>query len=100
MRDGRPDKERLRTFMHTLDRLRLSAPNGPGSRLTIVGDLSASLCREDDFEAALEIERIWNELTRPLPFSTICSYPIECFDQAAAQNTLPRICAEHSGVVA
>ena len=98
MRDGRPDKVRLGQIAHDLERLRLSAPNGPRSRLTLFGDLSGSLCLHGDFEAALEIERIWNEVTRSLPIFTVCSYSIECFEHSAARNQLTRLCAEHSAV--
>jgi DNA-binding NarL/FixJ family response regulator len=97
MHDGKPDKERLAEVIHGLDRLRLAAPNGPG-RLTIVGDMTVSLCRNGDFEAALEVERIWNELTRALPFFTICSYPSDCFEHEETRNQLPNVCAEHSAV--
>ena len=94
---GEPDKERLAEIIQGLDRLRLAAPNGPG-RLTIVGDMTVSLCRNGDFEAALEFERIWNELTRALPFFTVCSYPIDCFEHEEARNRLPNVCAAHSAV--
>jgi len=97
MRHGGADKERLAEVVHGLERLRLAAPNGPG-RLTIVGDMTVSLCRNGDFEAALEFERIWNELTRALPFFTVCSYPIDCFEHEDARNQLPNVCAEHSAV--
>ncbi len=97
MHDGRPDKEHLAEIIHGLDRLRLAAPNGPG-RLTIFGDMTVSLCRNGDFEAALEIERIWNELTRALPFFTVCSYPIDCFENSEALNLLSNVCAAHSAV--
>jgi DNA-binding NarL/FixJ family response regulator len=98
MRDGRPDKERLAEIIHGLDRLRLAVPNGPRGRLTIFGDMAVSLCRNGNFEAALELERIWNELTRALPFFTVCSYPIECFEHAEARNLFQNVCAEHSAV--
>src|SRR5688572_6408085 len=94
MRDGRPDRDCLVEFIQDLDRLRLAASNGPRSRLTIVGDVSASLCRTGDFEGAVEIERTWNELTCQLPFFTVCTYPIECFEQSAARNQLARLCKE------
>ena len=97
MHDGKPDKECLAEMIHGLEQLRLAAPNGPG-RLTIVGDINVSLCRNGDFEAALEVERIWNELTRALPFFTVCSYPIDCFEHEEARNQLPNVCAEHSAV--
>jgi hypothetical protein len=97
MHDGRPDKEHLAEIIHGLDRLRLAVPNGPG-RLTIFGDMTVSLCRNGDFEAALELERIWNDLTRALPFFTVCSYPIDCFENSDALNLLSNVCAAHSAV--
>ena len=60
--------------IYGLDRLRLPAPNGPRRRLTIWADLTVALWRRGEFEAALALERIWDELTRPLPFSTVCGY--------------------------
>jgi DNA-binding NarL/FixJ family response regulator len=98
MHDGRPDKERLAEIVHGLDRLRLAVPNGPRGRLTIFGDMSVSLCRNGNFEAALELERTWNELTRALPFFTVCSYPIRCFEHSEGRNLFPNVCAEHSAV--
>jgi DNA-binding NarL/FixJ family response regulator len=99
MQDGRPDEKRLGEVIRSLDGLRLAGPNGPRSRLTIIGDMTVSLCRNGNFETALEIERIWNELTRPLPFFTVCSYPIECFENSAARNQISRVCAEHRAVI-
>jgi hypothetical protein len=98
MHDGRPDKARLAEIIHGLDRLRVAAPNGPRGRLTVFGDMTVSLCRNGDFAAALELERIWNELTHGLPFFTVCSYPIDCFGHSEARNHLPNLCAEHSAV--
>jgi DNA-binding NarL/FixJ family response regulator len=98
MHHGRPDKECLAEIINGLDRLRLAAPNGPRGRLTIFGDMTVSLCRNGDFEAALEVERIWEELTRALPFFTVCSYPIDCFDHSDARYQLPNVCAAHSAV--
>ena len=98
MHEGRPDKERVAEMIHGLDQLRLAVPNGPRGRLTIVGDMSASLCGNGDFAAALELERIWNESTRALPFFTVCSYPIDCFEHSAARNLLSNVCAAHSAV--
>jgi DNA-binding NarL/FixJ family response regulator len=98
MPEGRPDKERLAEMIRGLDQLRLALPNGPRGRMTIVGDMSASLCRDGDFEAALEVERIWNELTRALPFFTVCSYSIDCFEHSEGRNRLSSVCAAHSAV--
>jgi DNA-binding NarL/FixJ family response regulator len=98
MHEGRPSKERLAEIIHGLDQSRLTNPNGPRGRLTVFGDMTVSLCRNGDFEAALEVERIWNELTHALPFFTVCSYPIDCFEHSEAWSLLANVCAEHSAV--
>ena len=98
MHEGRPDKERVAEMIHDLDLLRQAVPNRPRGRLTIIGDMAASLCRNGDFEAALELERIWDDLTRALPFFTVCCYPIDCFENSEALNLLSNVCAAHSAV--
>ena len=98
MREGRPDRDRVAEMIDGLGQLRLAAPNRPRGPLTIYGDMSASLCRNGDFEAAVELERMWDELTRALPFFTICGYPIDCFENSEALNLLSNVCAAHSAV--
>jgi DNA-binding NarL/FixJ family response regulator len=98
MHDERPDKERLAEMIQGLDRLRLAVPNGPRGRLTVLGDMSASLCRNGNFEAALELEQLWDELTRTLPFVTVCLYPIVCFEHSGARNLIPNVYAKHGAV--
>ena len=98
MLEGRPDRERVAEMIHGLDLFRQAVPNRPPGRLTIVGDMSASLCLNGDFEAALELERIWDDLTRALPFFTVCCYPIDCFENSEALNLLSNVCAAHSAV--
>ena len=98
MRDGTPDQERLMEMIYAFDRLRLSAPNGPRSRLTIVADLTVALWRRGEFEAALALERIWDELTHPFPFSTVCVIPTDCFARSEAGLHFPTLCDAHSAV--
>ena len=98
MHEGRLNRERVAEMIHDLDLLRLAVANRPRSRLTIVGDMSACLCGKGDFEAALELERTWDELTHALPFFTICTYPIECFENSEALNLLSNVCAAHSAI--
>jgi hypothetical protein len=98
MRDGKPDAGCLADIVRDLDRLRLSSAGGPQSRLTIFGEMAVLLCRDGNVQAAVEVERIWSDLTRPLPFLTVCSYPIECFQDEESRKLFPSVCAEH-GVV-
>jgi len=98
MHGGGPDEGRLAEVINGLERLRLAFPKGPRSRLTIFGDMAVPLCRNGNFEAALELERSWNALTRALPFFTVCSYPIDCFQHSEARYQMPSVCDEHSAV--
>jgi DNA-binding NarL/FixJ family response regulator len=98
MRNGRPDADCLADVVTRLDRLRLSYTHGPQSRLTLFGEMAVPLCREGNFEAVVEIERIWTKLTQPLPFLTICSYPIACFLDEPSQRWFTSVCAEHRAI--
>jgi DNA-binding NarL/FixJ family response regulator len=98
MRDGRPDANCLADIVDSLDRLRLSYTHGPQSRLTVFGEMAVILCREGNFEAAVEVERIWTKLTRPLPIFTVCSYPMECFQSEEATKAFPSVSAEHVAI--
>lgn len=98
MHEGRLDAKRVAEMIHGLDQLRLAGPHGPRGRLTICGDMSAVLCRNGDFEAALQLERIWDDLTRALPFFTVCCHAIDCFENSEALNLLSNVCAVHSAV--
>ena len=98
MRDGRPDKGILAEFIDSLERARAAFADGAPHRLTVFGDIAAPLCRSGNVEGALEIEGMWDDLTRALPFFTVCSYPADCFAHAAWEGRLGDLCAVHSAV--
>jgi hypothetical protein len=97
MRGGHPDRDVLTEMVNDLERTRLASAHRPDCRLTIVGDLNVLLCRNGDVEAAIEVERIWDDLTSGLPFFTVCSYPVNCFERVGAE-LFGRVCAAHSAV--
>jgi DNA-binding NarL/FixJ family response regulator len=99
MRDGRADADRLAEIVHDLERSRLAFCDSADCRLTIFGEMAVLLCRNGEVEAALNVEQIWNRLTRSLPFLTVCSYPIECFRDPAHAKLFPDICGEHRAVI-
>jgi CheY-like chemotaxis protein len=97
MRNGRPDAERLRHFVAEIARTRVQGPGEAESRLTVVGDMSAHLLAAGNSQAALEVERLWDSLTRTLPFLTICCYPMSPFDSLDGR-LFPQLCGEHFAV--
>jgi len=98
VRDGSPDRDRFMDMIHDFDRLRLSAAHGPRSRLTIVADLTVALWRVGELELALALERMWDELTHTVPFSTVCVIPADCFARSDAGRHFPTLCEAHSAV--
>jgi DNA-binding NarL/FixJ family response regulator len=98
IRQGQPDKERLAEMIYALDLLRQAGPNGPRSRLTLFGDMATILCRRGQFEAAQALELMWDEMTRGLPFLTVCSYSSDCFDYSQGREQRSNVCAVHSAV--
>jgi DNA-binding NarL/FixJ family response regulator len=97
MHGGHPDRDFLTEMVDDLERTRVASVNRPDCRLTMVGDLNVSLCRNGDIEAAIEVERIWDDLTSGLPLFTVCSYPVDCFERVGTE-LFGRVCAAHSAV--
>jgi DNA-binding NarL/FixJ family response regulator len=98
MRDDRLDRDALAAIIDGLERSRVSLVEEPQGRLTMVGDIANPLCRSGNFEAVIEIEQIWNELTSALPFFTLCLYPVECFHHESLQKQFAGLCTEHGAV--
>jgi hypothetical protein len=97
MRGGCPDHDALAEIVDELECFRVAAASEPGCRLTIVGEMNVPLCQMGAVDAAIEVERIWDELTSGLAFFTVCSYPADCFGEGGAA-LFGRICAVHSAV--
>jgi CheY-like chemotaxis protein len=91
VRDARLDVDSVAEMADRLERARLASSRGRQSRMTIFGEISALLCHGGNREAAIQLEQVWDDLTRSLPFLTLCAYPVN-------GATLSHICAEHSVV--
>jgi hypothetical protein len=98
MRGNKLDRKSLVDVIDSLERLRIASPHGEHSRLTILGEMAVPLYRSGNIEAAVELEQIWSELTKPLPFLTVCCYPMECFENGVGGKSFPSVCAEHAAI--
>ncbi len=96
MRDGRPHRDSIAEMVAALEGARTASAAGPRSHLTIVGEMSAVLCRRGIPEAAVELERLWDRQTRSLPILTICTYPTGCIDHDGVPGFVSSISAHHS----
>lgn len=94
--DGHAVPDRIASYVAGLDRWRV-ATAGAQSRLTVVGDIATHLALGGNANAAMEIEHLWSEVTRALPFLTVCCYPMTSFADDTGP-VFPHLCAEHFAV--
>ncbi len=94
--DGQVVHDRIARYVADLDRWRV-ATAGAQSRLTVVGDIATHIALGGNADAAMELEHLWSDLTRALPFLTVCCYAMATFEDDPHQ-VLPHLCAEHFAV--
>jgi DNA-binding NarL/FixJ family response regulator len=97
MRNGLPSPDRVAEMAAELDQYRLAAGEGPTPRLTVFGNMVVSLGMQDNAEAAISLERLWNTMTAELPFFTLCGYATKCF-HAGSPDLLTHACNEHAAL--
>jgi len=66
------------------------------SRVAIFGECVQLLCAQNNVEAAIQMERLGNELTHSYDVDILCGYALSGFDGELAGQIFKRICALHS----
>ena len=94
IRNGLPDPDRLAGVVKELDEYRRAESAGATSRLTVCGNMVVSLIEDGNAPAAIALESLWNELTRDLPFLTLCGYASSCFHDGVP-GLWSGACTEH-----
>ena len=97
MRGGLPDPTLLAGIAAELDSYRLSAAPGEIPRLLLYGNLAATLNAAGNPQAAVSLERLWDSLTRDLPFLTVCGYDTPSLSESGPE-VWSGICAPHRAV--
>lgn len=70
-----------------------------GRPVRVYGEMVALLWDAGDITGAIELETLWNDLGRELPFSLYCSYPAASVEGPDRADGLHSICQLHSSVV-
>ncbi len=92
MVDGQPDQTR---FMATLwPILQQSTLAGP---IRIFGEMVAVLWAQGNTSAAIQLEKLWNELSLSRAFSLLCAYPISSFPNANDES-YHHVCQVHDQI--
>lgn len=90
-----PDKE---WFFSTLGRLVARLWTTSAGRLRIYGEHAELLAEEGNFEGALRLEQLWEEVRQRFACTMLCGYSAAHFADAANAEALQRICRSHTGV--
>jgi MEDS: MEthanogen/methylotroph, DcmR Sensory domain len=85
-------------FSATIEKLVSQAVSGK-RKVRIYGEMVAVLWDQGNVAAAIELERLWNDLAVRHPFSLLCAYPTSAFDTDAGAEQFLHVCAQHSGVI-
>jgi PAS domain S-box-containing protein len=95
MVEGRLDENR---FINEVTRL-IAQATKRGRALRIYGELVNVLWAEGNYQAALRMEQLWDELGKRHDFSLLCGYRLGAFQSDGSDRGLMEICDAHSAVI-
>ena len=77
----------------------IKAAKAQHPRVAACGECAPLLCAQGKVEAAIQLERLWDEIAKTHDVDILCGYPLTiCENKQDTTNIFQRICAEHSGV--
>ena len=97
--DGFPDAQRFSELIGGAITQAKTAAKLDDPHLVIFGEMVALLWAEGKHEAAIQLEKLWNDLARKHTFTLRCAYPMSGFSKDANGELFTRICAQHSDVL-
>lgn len=91
-----PNAERFEQVIGTL--IERAAKGPPARRVRAFGEMVALLWADDATDAAIELERLWNQLALQQTFSLLCGYPLRAFAAARHAEGFARVTGAHAHV--
>ena len=95
MHDGQLDRAAFRTAIGGVVRW----AGGRGRPVRAYGEMVSLLWDAGDVPAAIELEKLWNELRQELSFALWCGYRSTSTDGAEHADAVREVCRLHTGVV-
>lgn len=93
-RDGSLDRDRFHDRLGLLIRQARSR----GQPVSIFSELGALLVQRGEHEAALELEELWNELSRIHSFVLFCGFAAATFPDRTNDKRFKYVCSAHNHV--
>ncbi len=98
MVNGWPDETLFMKFAGSVISMASSAAQGEGPVFGY-GEMVGLLCSGGKVDAAIELERLWNEIAKTHSIRIRCGYPISDFNREELGASFLRICEAHTFVV-
>jgi DNA-binding NarL/FixJ family response regulator len=93
-----PDTTKLSKIADRLITQAAKAARGEHPRVAVCGECAPTLLAEGKVDAAIEVERLWDDIVRIYGLDLLCGYVLSDFQREENSHILERICAEHSAV--
>ena len=94
MVDGIPNEQ---LFHQSLGSILLSVTDGR-SRVRAFGEMVALLWEQGNYNGAIRLEELWNELQQTHSFSLFCAYPMNSLGRDGLADMHQSVCGVHSRV--
>ena len=98
MVDGLPDPLRFSKALSDLIVSVSKSAAGRDRRVVICGEGAPLLWAQGNGEAAIRVERLWNEIAKTHRVEALCGYRPSSLHPEEDSDMFDRICAEHSAV--
>jgi CheY-like chemotaxis protein len=96
---GSPDPIRFyEDFGNALGLVSKSPETGESRRVSVCGEGVGVLCEEGNVDAAIQLERLCNDIAKAYDVDVLCLYSSRLFETDEARAVFETICTEHAGV--
>ena len=95
---NRRDPGRFLTLLGNLIATAAEAPEGEQARVAIFGEMCHLLWAQGNAEAAIQVEKLGNQLVKTYDVDILCGYSLSSVQGGMDSHIFQRICSEHSAV--
>jgi len=95
---GVPDRARLFESVGGIIDLASKAKKPGQHGVAVCGQCAPLLLAKGEAETAIQVEKLWDELTKTRGIDLMCAYPMSSFRGGQEDPVFQRVCAEHSAV--
>ena len=103
MREGQPQPKRFfSAIKKVVERARRTSEGrriSPAGKPALFGEMVAVLWRQGERQAAIALEKLWNELAAQCEFSLLCGYPMNGFLRPDLGQSFAEVCNQHADVI-